>query len=1071
VVHRLFGSNEWLSLVTAPEDFTGHLTQAGLNIIMTAYASDSRLQKVLRTFGSTIARRPAMWLLVSFLLALCIAIPGWCTRKLLGGSRDFMTPVDMDLQWSVEGGKTERNLKIWKKRRGDTKDNDWFQKYHTTMFVGKGDKEGDDIFTHDAMLEFLELERRWTNLSVEVGNKTYTTWDICARGVLPDIPGATPILPCLTVSPLHCFREQGEVNHPSYQAIDPFIDQIIPGAVPYSTRPALVNLTDAEIKSVVSALPNPLLQGTPGQIRGCIGQYATAMFSADMWAGKLEWDADLIAKAGALRAMYFYDGPARIAYRMSISKPGDADLADIAEAQKKHSALWQGICEEHSHRNTYLEVSNMEDWRYIDEDLRKEQGKVHWGFLGAGGAMIVIFCAFVLVSWRHPMASRADVGFKGLLVVNISQVTSFGLFFLLGKYLNSPMLLAMPLLSLGLGVDDMFVLLRYFSDLGIEFIDSHSNDEILGELMARAGPGVLLTSICNSLAFGCGVFLPIPAMSDFCLLASFVAVVNFLCLTNIFLPLLAFEANRVKRRQVDPHFLTCICQRLILKRDERTESQASNGNSGGNGRRASKDATSSEGYSWHPEKQVVGWLRRSYAPLLAKPALSIAVGLLGLGGLVASSVLIANKSIGYSPADLFEKSNPNHRSVGLVFDSFALFPSYLCFYDVDIPEKQAEMLDLYKEVGSTDYAMYGVMPPYLSMLYIIMHAGVSAMYPNVTDPAMIAQLTGFDATWTDPFLAPWGTLPKDDATFYGTFFNPWRKFPEDPYAAWDPANQGFVYADLAYVNEFIDRAEYTDDDGIEKLSFSYFPFYRAGLTTEDKFVDAIKQTNKKIEASPLKDNAFIYGPIATFWEVFLELDFYVWVIFGIDAVIIFVATLLVFSFDVATAFIATASCAMIVIEIFGISCALMSFNVFVAAISLMGMGLSVEFTVHLAAAYSLAQGPRAERLGTAMAHTFPALLEGSFSTFLGILPMAFSPVPFTVKYLFGIIALVVAVGVVNGVLIMPGLIGLMSPLFDLFQNRSEDAKAQELGEENPTILTACQNPNAGKSGPVPTAST
>lgn len=972
----------------------------------------------------------------------------------------------MDLQWSVEGGKTERNLKMWKERRGDKKDNDWALGSHTTMFVGKGDREGDDILTHEALHEWLELDRKWTTLSVEVGNKTYTTWDLCARGVLPDLPGF-PIQPCLTVSPLHCFREEGEVNHASYQAIDPFIDQIIPGAVPYSTRPALVNLTDAEIKSTVSAQPNPSLQGPPGQIRGCFGQYAAAFFPADTWGGNLEWEGSLITKAGALRASYFYDGIARIAFRMSITKPDYANLADLSEAMRKHSALWQSICEAHNSKNTYIEVANMEDWSYIDEKMQEESGRMNWWYLISGGCLMVTFCALILVSWRHPMASRADVGFKGLLVVNISQVTSFGLFFLIGKYLNQPMMLAMPLLSLGLGVDDMFVLLRYFSDLGIEFIDDNATDEILGEVMAQAGPGVLLTSVCNSLAFLCGVFLPIPAMSDFCLLASFVAVVNFLCLTNIFLPLVAFEALRVKQRKIDPHMLTCLCQRWVVKRDERRslDSQQNSGNSGGEGRRVSKDATSSEGYSRHPEKQIVAWLRRSYAPFLAKPMVSMVVGLIGLGCLAASCILIANKSIGYSPAELFEKSDPNYRSVTLLFRDFALFPSWLCFFDLDIPQKQSDMLELYKEIGSTEFAMYGAFPPYLSLLYMLMHGAFSAMNPNVTDPATIAQLAGFDAAWTDPFLAPWGTLPNND-TFYSTYFNPWRKFPTDPYSAWDPANQGFLWADMAGLNELVGKAEYTDANGVEKLSFSYFPFFRVGLTTEDKFVEAIAQTNKKLEATPIKDNAFIYGPIATFWEVFLELDIYVWAIFSADVVIIFLATLLVFSFDVVTAFVTAVSCAMIVLEIYGLSCTLMSFNVFVAAICLMGMGLSVEFTVHLAAAFSLTQGPRAERLGTAMAHTFPALFEGSVSTLLSILPMAFNPVPFVVKYLFGIIALVVAVGVINGILIMPGLIGLISPLYDLFQKRSQESAKSE---STPTILATGQNADEGKSGPLAAA--
>ena len=104
---------------------------------------------------------------------------------------------------------------------------------------------------------------------------------------------------------------------------------------------------------------------------------------------------------------------------------------------------------------------------------------------------------------------------------------------------------------------------------------------------------------------------------------------------------------------------------------------------------------------------------------------------------------------------------------------------------------QAEMLKLYKEIGSTELAMYGALPSYLTMMYMNIYMGAAASAPpNVTDPVAIAESVGFDMSWTDPTLAPFGTLPRDPEIFYNDFFNPWRRFPDEPLAAWDPANQG-----------------------------------------------------------------------------------------------------------------------------------------------------------------------------------------------------------------------------------------------------------------------------------------
>merc|ERR1719464_2340588 len=102
---------------------------------------------------------------------------------------------------------------------------------------------------------------------------------------------------------------------------------------------------------------------------------------------------------------------------------------------------------------------------------------------------------------------------------------------------------------------------------------------------------------------------------------------------------------------------------------------------------------------------------------------------------------------------------------------------------------------------------------------------------------------------------------------------------------------------------------------------------------------------------------------------------------------------------------------MIVLQVYGLGTLFMKFNVFVTAALLMCMGLAIEFTAHVAAAFSHAEGALAQRIGKAMAETFPAIFEGSVSTLLSILPMAFSATfggtIFEVKYFFGSFALVV----------------------------------------------------------------
>merc|ERR1711963_731189 len=82
----------------------------------------------------------------------------------------------------------------------------------------------------------------------------------------------------------------------------------------------------------------------------------------------------------------------------------------------------------------------------------------------------------------------------------------------------------------------------------------------------------------------------------------------------------------------------------------------------------------------------------------------------------------------------------------------------------------------------------------------------------------------------------------------------------------------------------------------------------------------------------------------------------------------------------------------------------------------MGAGVSVEFTAHLVASYTL-EGQDMEpwaRMTHALSQVGPPMVMGSISTFLGTLPMAISPAPFVVLYLFLPFVLVCVIGTFTG---------------------------------------------------------
>jgi len=97
----------------------------------------------------------------------------------------------------------------------------------------------------------------------------------------------------------------------------------------------------------------------------------------------------------------------------------------------------------------------------------------------------------------------------------------------------------------------------------------------------------------------------------------------------------------------------------------------------------------------------------------------------------------------------------------------------------------------------------------------------------------------------------------------------------------------------------------------------------------------------------------------------------------------------------------------------------------------MAVGVSVEFTAHIARAFMIASGSRRERASEAvLALGFP-VLAGGFSTFLGVVAMAFAFFPYFRLYFFGMYCLIITSGLINGLLLMPVR---MSPVIVAYNN-------------------------------------
>ena len=129
-----------------------------------------------------------------------------------------------------------------------------------------------------------------------------------------------------------------------------------------------------------------------------------------------------------------------------------------------------------------------------------------------GACLILIFCA-VAEYLLHDLAVPAIAGF---FCIGLANLAGYGLL-AVSMTFNHTMLQALPLLGLGLGVDDLFMLIAAFHDaFGEAVADGHKDPKeasrfILGHTMMHAGSAVAITSFCNAIVCFASTSIPTPA--------------------------------------------------------------------------------------------------------------------------------------------------------------------------------------------------------------------------------------------------------------------------------------------------------------------------------------------------------------------------------------------------------------------------------------------------------------------------------------------------------------------------------------------------------------------------------
>ncbi|KAF7285020.1 hypothetical protein GWI33_012334 [Rhynchophorus ferrugineus] len=194
--------------------------------------------------------------------------------------------------------------------------------------------------------------------------------------------------------------------------------------------------------------------------------------------------------------------------------------------------------------------SNIDDFYYFAGrsfgDISNNSMLQDMDILCLGVFIMVIYVQFVISKFNW-LEARIVLGSAGLMVIGMGFVVGAGLCSLFGVFYG-PVHLSLPFLLMGLGVDDMLVIMSCWDDLS----DEESRlplPERIGLMLKHAGVSITITSFTDVIAFIIGSSTILPCLESFCIYAAVGVFMTFFFALTFFSACFVLDQKRLEERR------------------------------------------------------------------------------------------------------------------------------------------------------------------------------------------------------------------------------------------------------------------------------------------------------------------------------------------------------------------------------------------------------------------------------------------------------------------------------------------------------------------------------------------
>ena len=224
--------------------------------------------------------------------------------------------------------------------------------------------------------------------------------------------------------------------------------------------------------------------------------------------------------------------------------PDDISSSDTGEIVDSNSLEWEEQLEKVLKEDQSELPANIETFINVARSYSDVAGEtiVNDAMMMPIGFGIVFVYVTIMLGKFTCTEQRALLALGGLACIGLTVGFTYGFCSALDLFYG-PMHNVIPFLLLGIGIDDMFVIMQCYDNLGPLKTDNIQDN--IGMTMRHAGVAITVTSLTDFIVFALGGTTVLPALKSFCLWCSVGIIAVYFFQATLFTAFLSLDCRRL----------------------------------------------------------------------------------------------------------------------------------------------------------------------------------------------------------------------------------------------------------------------------------------------------------------------------------------------------------------------------------------------------------------------------------------------------------------------------------------------------------------------------------------------